>query len=190
MINVEALVQSLMVSSGKAYRPTGWITPTGDFIQVDPYGHFAGLDDSRYDDLIEAIQIATEKEHEDQRAFIDSHESGDHIGWHAYDSEWDSVRDFLRDFILTTIYRDGYVRYYRDNIRQKLNVETSPERFKALKSDLKAVADLIRLKLEYDPQPYTSLRDRLEIDARNNEFQLSQLDVREKVFESFLRADS
>ncbi len=148
-------------------RLTGWFTPEGKLLYTEGrYEHFALLSDSdRYSNLISAHRMAEEKEQEHSREFAeDSRRYNDgHCPWHAYDaSDWDKFDGAMRLFVLSVAYTDGFIRFYIDKQRKKLNVETTEKTFEKNRSALQRIVRKYNRKYELEFNPVQLEKDLLE----------------------------
>lgn len=99
----------------KMYRdPRGWITPKGEYIHADPYGHLEELSDDNLDDpeLTRMLfEWANEKEaRESEHLELAEREGNSNAEWHVYEIWHDKALPAFREKFTAALYGKGWVR--------------------------------------------------------------------------------
>ena len=173
---------------------TGWVTPSGNIVATENFGHLEGLpEDDRLDPLQQARYRAEGLEEQHARVFREAYDGENHTPWHCYDSsEYEYAKDDLRQLIIAYAYALGYARFYFVRwFADRRGTEIPSLNIEATKATIVRIANQMNrfLKLqggervtyeEYTPEQLAMVADPVEWDKCSWPDD-SELDVRSEV---------
>jgi len=131
----------------------GLLTPNGDLISVEQYGHFEEL--SKYPEFKDDIELFKQKindaMHDFEMSNMDTdNDYDDHIEWHVFEIYRDEEEATLRQEILQKAYNLGWGRLglmYRRPKPHLIELETSSKNISKLKKYAMDIAEMLDAEL-------------------------------------------